>query len=221
MTGKEALNWYNEMGGVRSKDASRDLDYRSKEYLPLQYNWTQPGPYWNCVVISGGTFTAGQDWSLLFDSEDNPTNRVEFRVATAGGELQWIHPEGSQGTARMMGTLQVFANDYQTIPCLLDFNGTSSDVQVHVNGTRTEYGPGALAQWIDISLIPGYNTIRIIKNLDTDDLAFFGRLFNGSHVQWVDPEASRNPVRGGVSVPSNGTTDPGRLDVIPDIPEIA
>jgi hypothetical protein len=220
MTGKDALNWYNELGGVRSRDAARDLDYKEREYLPITNTWTSAGPYWDCVIQGSGTFTPGTDWSSYFEQEKLGTNRVPFRVATAGGELFLTHPEGSQSNARRLAVLRVYANEHQSITGTYSFNGTGSDIQINVNGTLTEIAGSASGQHT-FTLIPGYNTIKVVCNLDVDDLALHVRLFDDFLVRWVNPNADRNPTRGGVTPISNDTTAPGRLDVVPDMPEIA
>lgn len=211
------MNYENELGGLRQQQLANSLDYRSREFLPLTNQWISAGPYWDCVTQESGTFTSNTDWSQYFEAERNPTDRVQFRIATAGGELSLPLPDGSSTQARRLAVLRVFANDHQTITGTYSF--TNGDVQFNVNGTLTEIA-GTASGNFNFTLVPGYNTIKVVLNLSVDSFMLMVRLFDDFQVRWVNPNADRNPVRGGVTPISNEVTLPGQLSVTPDLPEM-
>lgn len=195
------------------------MEKRQQEFLPIEYKFTPPGPYWECVVQTGGTFTTATDWSLQFEPDRNPVNRAEFRWSTAGGELHIPHFHGGTSTAPTRATLVVYAHDWQDVKFVLSADGSGGGVQIKVNGTITEY-TGPLSQFVTITLRPGENVIVVSKDSGSDQLAIQARFFDGRYVNWVDPRGARNPARPDVSQPgSAGTTIPGVIDTVPDLPE--
>ncbi len=176
-------------------------DFQRKEPV---FKWQAPPCYWECVVQSNGTFTAGVDWFPQFDPSPSITNQVRFRQATAGGELEFSHPEGGSDMGARRAVLQVYAHQPQTVSAAGTFTGTSSRVQFGVNGNLTEVA-GPYSDYFTFDLVEGYNTITVCTNTAVDELKFTALVFDGTTVFWVNPNAPKNPVYEGFLAQSSAS----------------
>ena len=204
------------VGDTAIKAQNADVPVRELEYWPVEDQWKATTTYWSVVQQSGGTYTPGTSWLSQFDPDKNAADRMEYRLVTAGGELLSPQTEGSNSVAPRRHTITLYAGQPQTIKCFLSLVGTSSRVQLFINGAFTEY-TGASSQYLTLALASGYNTVQMTSNTSTDSIFFGGLLFDGLNVQWVDPQGARNPARSGFTS-SGGSSGVGTPTFAIDLP---
>jgi len=198
----------SDIGDVAIRQDLSQIASKKRGYYPLTESWTKPGPYWDGVVQDTMS-TGATDWEGEFypsTTTATVTNRVPTRRATAGGELLSIAPTGNSSYSARTFKLTVYALQPQTIPIRLQFTGTGGDVQVKINGLITAHSAtsGLYNAWINVDWVAGYNSISVSTDTLVDSLEIEGRLFDGINVQWVDPNASRNPTRTGYTSTGSG-----------------
>jgi hypothetical protein len=183
---------------LASQVALNSAKLRERVEYGGESNWQTPPCFWEGVVQNDIQIGVA-DWTTEFNL-DTTTATITFRrrtrKSTAGGELHLAHPNGSNTYGARLYSLIVYTEQPQTITCHYGLVGSSSAVQIKVNGFITQTS-GSTDASIDIELIPGYNFIYISLNEQTDGFVFEGLLFDGDLVQWVHPNAARNPVRQG------------------------
>lgn len=172
-----------------------------REYGFIQ-EWTPPGCFWDCI-LQDDLDSAATDWESEFFQDSvgtgtNATERLPFRKATAGGELDLSQPHGSISHNARFAKIKVHADGQETIRCAASFVGASSDVQRKVNGTITAMtGPNDF--YFNIELIPGDNFISFALDEQTQGFTFWGRLFDGRANNWVPLDKDSSPEREGYS----------------------
>lgn len=183
---------------LASQVALNSAKLRERVEYGGENNWQTPPCFWEGVV-QNDIQVGVADWTTEFNLDTTTatiTYRTRTRKATACGELHLAHPNGSNTYGARLYSLIVHAEEKQTITCHYGLVGASSAVQIKVNGFITQTN-GPTDASIDIELIPDYNFIYISMNEQTDGFVFDGLLFDGDLVQWVHPNAARNPVREG------------------------
>lgn len=150
-------------------------------------------PCWDCTFCKGLTLTAGisDNWSVRFDNPNAGTERVRFRVATAGGELNFANIGAS--TCKKF-SISWESDAPQKITCMLS-GSAASDVaggyiQLNLNGQINEYyldapGGGASEYVIAMETMPGRNKLDIVSQYTPYATIFRALLFSGTSSRWL------------------------------------
>lgn len=181
------------------------------EYFGIEYDWDDFCPYWEVVRQSTIDSTLS-DWEPEFypdTTTSSVSNRVPSRLATAGGELNAAHYNGSDTAGARLFKLVVHSVDYETVPYFISTvgagTGVSPDIQLKVNGSVTSIASAGDA-YGTLDLVPGYNVVVLMSDPGVDSFVFEALLFNGTHTRWQNPNKSRNPQRSGSSDSDTGGT---------------
>lgn len=189
------------IGDLSAKQVSDNLPKRTRDYVPIAYEWKGTGTYW--MGVRQNTLATGvTDWENEFVTDTTTssiTGRVEFREATVGGELDSTHPGGSSSYGARFFKIMFYAFQPQTISCYISFAGSSADVQMKLNGQITPLAEtaGVYNSFTNLDIPVGDNTLSFALDTSVDDFKFEALLFDGTNIQWVDPNAPRNPQRAG------------------------
>ena len=198
---------------------------RIEKLEEVAYGWeekfTPPTCYWDCVLMDS-IDPGATDWEGEFFADSyttsTATERVAFRIATAGGELNLAHPHGSTSHCARFAKIIVNALQPCTVRCGASFVGAGSDVQRKLNGTITAMaGPNDF--YFDLEFIEGDNVLCFSLDLLTQGFQFWGRIIDGDQLRWVDPNGARNPMRQGYAEFGSGggvgSTPGGFIEVPP------
>lgn len=188
--------------------SNRLADLEAGAYQTPQQPSTPPAsasyspPFWDVTYASNLTLTsgAGSDWDPLFDDTATATNRVRFRIATAGGELDHPYVGGNAGRRFKIAWE---SDTPQTITASLSGSrqddGAGGYIQVKFNGTLYEYfldspGGGTAHYYLTLNCAKR-NQLVICSQYQPFTTVFSAMLFDGNTARWVNPSDEHGFVR--------------------------
>lgn len=124
---------------------------------------------WEIVQITGGTFTAGTDWSAQFDDE-TASGYLRTWQASAAGELRLPYSSAARRARLALSCEQPF----ELHAWIENNGGGATGVQVHVDGVRQEFTSGSA---VSASLTPPGALLAII--LSEGQLEFAAAFLSG------------------------------------------